>query len=641
VAYGLWRLDEALGFLGDLWLVEGETDALTAWLHDLAAIGIPGADMTKVLTADVFDGPVRVWILEEPDQGGATFVAGCATRLKDLGFAGEARIVRLPVKDLNDLHCQTGDGFAAALARAQAESRPLDAVTVTPQGVTGADEAWPTPEPVPTALSPVPAFDPALLPTSFAPWIADIAERAQCPIDFVAIAAVVAAGAVLGRQCTIRPKQHDDWTVVPNLWGVAIGRPGIMKSPALDEACRPLQRLVTEAHAVYLDRCEAFAFDETKAKAKRDLLQGDLKAALKAGATGEAFREAFAQLEPAPPTEHRYLVNDATVEKLGELLNENPNGLLLFRDELVGWLRTMDREGHENDRAFFCEGWNGTGAYTYDRIGRGTVRIDAACVSVLGGLQPGPLHAYLREAFGRGQNDDGLIQRFQLMVYPDIVTDWRHVDRWPDTTAKNEAFAIYRRLADLDLDAVGAHRETPDALPVLHFTDEAQAIFNAWRAELEARLRNPAEHPVVIAHFAKYRSLVPALALLFHLIDCVAHGRGGPVSESASRRAIGWCTYLDGHARRVYESVTAGEKVAAARLATEIQAGTLPGPFTARAVLRKGWSGLTDPADVEAALAVLEELHWLRAVAVRPTAKGGRRTTMYLVNPGVTGGSRL
>ncbi len=80
------------------------------------------------------------------------------------------------------------------------------------------------------------------------------------------------------------------------------------------------------------------------------------------------------------------VVNDATVEKLGELLNQNPNGLLLFRDELSGFLRLMDRPGHENDRGFYCEAWNGTGAYTYDRLGRGTLRIEAW----FGETSPGP-----------------------------------------------------------------------------------------------------------------------------------------------------------------------------------------------------------------------------------------------------------
>ena len=49
------------------------------------------------------------------------------------------------------------------------------------------------------------------------------------------------------------------------------------------------------------------------------------------------------------------LPDDATVEKLGELLNENPHGLLQFRDEDAGFLHMMDREGHENARAFLKE----------------------------------------------------------------------------------------------------------------------------------------------------------------------------------------------------------------------------------------------------------------------------------------------
>jgi Protein of unknown function (DUF3987) len=55
----------------------------------------------------------------------------------------------------------------------------------------------------------------------------------------------------------------------------------------------------------------------------------------------------------------------------------------------------------------------------------------AACLSVLGGLQPGPLERYLREVFG-GRGDDGLLQRFQLAGWPDGAGPWRNVDRWPD-----------------------------------------------------------------------------------------------------------------------------------------------------------------------------------------------------------------
>ena len=125
-------------------------------------------------------------------------------------------------------------------------------------------------------------------------------------------------------------------------------------------------------------------------------------------------------------------------------------------------LNTMDRPGHENDRAFYCEAWNGTGAYTYDRIGRGTLHIRAACLSVLGGIQPGPLERYLRAVFA-GRGDDGLLQRFQLAVWPDGGGPWRNVDRWPNSEARTRVTEVFQRLTTLERSPrpAGACRETP------------------------------------------------------------------------------------------------------------------------------------------------------------------------------------
>jgi hypothetical protein len=53
--------------------------------------------------------------------------------------------------------------------------------------------SWPEPQAVPRSRPPVPAFDAALLPDALAPWVADIAERVQCPPDFVAVGVLVAA----------------------------------------------------------------------------------------------------------------------------------------------------------------------------------------------------------------------------------------------------------------------------------------------------------------------------------------------------------------------------------------------------------------------------------------------------------------
>jgi hypothetical protein len=640
IPYGRWRLDEAIE-KGELTLVEGETNTQTGWLHNVPTLGIPGADMVKVLEADDLRGIERLYILQDPDRGGETFVAGLDARLTSIRWHGAAYVVTLPVKDLNELHLQAGSSFAGELLAAKAAARKL---TSRPSDNDGdiADEraeraisgVWPAPAPVPDDLPVVPTFDAEeLLPSAFAPWVADIAERAQCPTDFVAVAAVVGASAVLGRRLTLRPKRHDDWAVVPNLWGLVIGRPGIMKSPALHEALRPLGRVIADAREAHTAAMAEHDFRQAEAQLKREAVKTQLKDAMKRGAPTDELRAAFEATAYDAPTERRYVVNDSTVEKLGALLNENRNGLLLFRDELAGFLRTMEREGHENDRAFYCEAWNGTGSYTYDRIGRGTLHIEAACMSLLGGIQPGPLAAYLREAFGDG-GDDGLIQRFQLMVYPDVAPEWRNVDRWPDTDARRRVVELFRSLDRLAPSDVAAHDGAlPEERPFLRFTPEAQERFDSWRTTHERIVRSCDEHPVVISHLAKYRSLLPSLALLFHVVSAVDRGTGGPVTIEATERAIAWCAYLEAHARRVYESVTAGPRVAARVLAGKLRAGKLTSPFASREILRAQWSGLTARDEIAGALGLLESLHWVRPEHVPATTRGGRSTTRYHINP--------
>ncbi|HET9923502.1 MAG TPA: DUF3987 domain-containing protein, partial [Methylomirabilota bacterium] len=159
--------------------------------------------------------------------------------------------------------------------RIRRRTGPRRRATEAPRGA-----SWPELQPVPRARPPVPAVNLTLLPDALAPWVADVAERVQCPPDFVAVGVLVAAAAVIGRKVAIRPKRQDDWAVVPNLWGLAVGPPGVMKSPALAEALRPLHRLVTDAHAQYEEQRLAQHFHLAEQQARRHALAQRLRAAV-------------------------------------------------------------------------------------------------------------------------------------------------------------------------------------------------------------------------------------------------------------------------------------------------------------------------------------------------------------------------
>jgi len=230
-----------------------------------------------------------------------------------------------------------------------------------------APEAWPEPGTLPGGLLPVPSLAEVMIPEPFRPWLCDITERMQCPLEFPAVGALVSVAGLVGRLIGIRPKRHDDWLVIPNLWGAVIGRPGILKSPALAEVMKPLHRLEKQARAEHDMELEKWELTKLLLKAQKEDLERKIREALKKGQDPEAVMSSASFAKEEEPVPRRDLVNDSTVEKLGVILNQNPRGILLFRDELTGWLRTLDREGHENDRAFYLEAWNGNGPYTYDR----------------------------------------------------------------------------------------------------------------------------------------------------------------------------------------------------------------------------------------------------------------------------------
>jgi Protein of unknown function (DUF3987) len=645
VRHVLYRLPQLLAAKPEttVFIVEGESDANNlAALGQVATTNVGGAGKWRAEYNEALRGR-HVVILPDNDEPGRRHAEQVAEAL--VPVAATVKIVELPglpsKGDVSDWLAKGGTPkalralVAAVPAYSQHDPNPTVGVKqASGQVVPLPSAAWPEPDPLPDGLPTVPSFDDRLLPEGLRTWLTDIADRTQCPPEYVAIGVVVSLSAIVGRRCAIRPKQKDDWTVVPNLWGAVVGPPSSMKSPALTEALRPTHRLAGEATERYRQLFDGHPAVLAEAKARRSVVEGAMKQAAKAGnADMAALRAEFeAAADPPEPSERRYVVNDTTVEKLGELLNENPQGLLHYRDELSGWLASLDRDGHENDRAFFLEAWNGAGRYTYDRIGRGTLHIGAACVSMLGGIQPGPLAQYLRGAVRGGVGDDGLMQRFQLIVYPDPPTTWRNVDRWPDSDARNRAFELFKRLDALTPEALGA--ETDDGLPFLRFDSDAQELFDRWLGELMTRARARGEHAAIEAHLTKYPSLFPSLALLCHLADA-QQLPPGPVMLASARRAAAWCDFLEAHTRRVYDAVTAEKLNAARALLARLRTGALGHTFSPREVYRAGWAGLGNNEVVGEALAVLEDHGWIHRTVIAET--GGRPRTEYTAHPTLAG----
>jgi len=401
-----------------------------------------------------------------------------------------------------------------------------------------------------------------MLPEPLRPWLRDIAHRRQCPLDFVAIPALLMMASLIGAQCSIKPNAHDDWTVVPNLWGGILGDPGTLKSPICSEVLFPFPHLESKAREEYIERKSTYEAEKTAFLEGKNALERKIKEAI--DQNNEEYLKSLqdelaALLKKCPPEPalKRYKVSDITLEKMHEILAQNPGGVLIYRDELMGFLESWEKKGHESDRSFYLEAWNGDKPYTIDRMGRGTVQAQNICVSILGTTQPDKIMAYLTKALTKLDND-GLLQRFQLLVYPD-KKPWRLVDDRPDSFARNRVFHICKTINNMVFTEHGAQEperlcEGQHTIPYFQFSPLAQLFFHDWIRKLQEKLESN-DHPIILQHLSKYRSLMPSLALIFHIIQLADGKKERGITLQSAEQAAACCTYLESHARRIYSMV--------------------------------------------------------------------------------------
>lgn len=401
-----------------------------------------------------------------------------------------------------------------------------------------------------------------------------------------------------------------------------------MKSPAAEAATRPLQRLES-------DRREDFRKATDAHGTERTAFEINLKAAKslaekRARAGGDA-RDCPMPEEPEEPVERRLLVNAATPEKLVAIHAANPRGLLVLRDELLGWLRGMDRQGRESERALFLEGWTGKNPFRTDTIGRGSDFVAAACLSVFGGIQPGPFREFLQSP-EEAAKADGLLQRFSVLVWPE-PTPFSLNDNPPDLDAAHRAETALRRLATLNEDALetGTAPEHECEPPFLRFTPDAQAAFLEWLVAFMNRLATVTPEPFQ-GHLSKYRKTLPALALICELAD---NPTAAAVSLESWQRAEGWGLYLESHARKVYGAGIYPDRAGAAAVLEHLRTGTMGEEFSTRDVYLRGWSGLTELTAIRAALGLLAEHGFIRPKASEPGP--GRPSERWEIHPSIFG----
>lgn len=434
---------------------------------------------------------------------------------------------------------------------------------------------------------------PEVLPEPAASLVRSGAEAIGADPAAVTLPLLAAAAGAIGT--TRRIQLKSGWCEPGVLWTVLIMPSGARKSPCLELAVSALQGKQDQEFQQY--------------KAAMSSYKAALKAAKQEGAA-----------LPVEPVATRYVVKDATLPALAGILDQNPRGVLLARDELSAWVGGFDRFQDGEEASDWLE-MHRAGPITVDRKSGDprTIHVAHAAVSITGTIQPG---TFVRQV-GVKYFENGLVARFLPAMPPKVRRQWTDKTVAPEVSAAMKE--VFNRLLNLDLDDRGLGID-------LMTTPEAAALYvefyNAHAAEADTILNDR-----VLAAYSKLEGAAARLALVIHCLRSAASGNPDPVQapvDAASMEAgIKLAKWFAHETRRVYGVMaeTADQKDARAVMELAKAKGT---PLAIRDLMREGPCFDTADRAVTVVNLLIESgyVHWVE----EPGKKGKTRTRFALTS---------
>jgi DNA primase len=477
-------------------------------------------------------------------------------------------------------------------------------------------EGWKQPLPLNQIPAPLP-FPNEVLPTPLRAVVVEIARALNCPADFVGGPLLALAGGAIGNARHISiTRSHAQ---PPCLFLVVIAFPGTAKSPAL----RILRRVFDEIQRQWLDEWRKEMDGWKQKKKAHDKGKGQ---------------------DPGPrPVLRRCVVADATMESLAMILEENPRGLVMLRDELMELVASMNqyKGGKGYDRQIILKLWDGEPICIdrkSDRSRDGApLYVARPFAAIVGGLQPAVVERFRGETHKNSPPpDDGFFDRF-LSIYPvelDAVGE-----RWREVSA--ESLAAWDRAVKrlLQLEMVKEDGGSGFRPYFYNLTEGAREAWKRFTDAHAAELNDPDFPSHLRGPWSKLRGYCGRLALILHCLRWACSEvepvyAVDAVDASDMENAAQLVAYFKSHVRKVYAALDADPRIAEARKVLRcLERNPDMTVFTRRDLYQHLRRQFKQPEALDAPLRLLAEYGYLQGATPERGGRPGPVPERYMVNP--------
>ena len=246
-----------------------------------------------------------------------------------------------------------------------------------------------------------------IFPKPIQSYILERKETLDSSIDYMGCSMLWLISVIVGNSIQIEVKKG--WNETATIWLAVVGKAGLGKTPSIHNIIKPLLSANNKEIKNYIKQAEKYEYyEKLTAKEKKE------------------------HEEIHKPKKSQFIANDITIEALVELHQENKNSIGVFKDELAGWFKDMNKYREGSDLEFWLSTWSGK-AISLNRKTAKSSFVDKPLVSVLGGIQPSILNAFYTE----DNKDNGFMDRM-LLTYPNL-----DIEKWNDKEMNYDTIQWY------------------------------------------------------------------------------------------------------------------------------------------------------------------------------------------------------
>jgi hypothetical protein len=327
-----------------------------------------------------------------------------------------------------------------------------------------------------------------IFPQDIQDYMIECNKTLDSSIDYMGCSMLWMLSVIVGNSIQIEVKRG--WYEVCNVWIAIVGKAGIGKTPSISNIIYPLQKINSKRIKEYIKQYDKFeAYNSLSAEEQKQ------------------------KEETKKPVKNQFIANDITLEALVDLHQESKNAVGVFKDELAGWFKDMNKYRAGSDLEFWLSSWSGKSVSMNRKTAKSSF-VEKPFIPVLGGIQP----AILENSYTEENKENGFVDRM-LVSMPELEVEHYNTNEMQQATLEWYESTIIRFYEYVKYTFTEYDQDAEIVVKNAKLTNDAKIEWQRMFNEITLVQNSDDENEYMKSMLPKQKSYIPRFALLLHILD--------------------------------------------------------------------------------------------------------------------------